>query len=115
MWKILHLISGDDIPLLCIGDEDQNIYSFRGADIYDTLQFKERFSDAETFLLTRNRRCRENILNVAKSVINKNSLRFSKEIQSVKKGGNVELIKYTKQQGEYFNLLNRIKKMEQTT
>ena len=115
MWKILHLISGDDIPLLCIGDEDQNIYSFRGADIYDTLQFKERFSDAETFLLTRNRRCRENILNVAKSVINKNSLRFSKEIQSVKKGGNVELIKYTKQQGEYFNLLNKIKKKEQTT
>ena len=114
MWKILHLISGDDVPLLCIGDEDQNIYSFRGADIYDTLQFKERFSDAETFLLTRNRRCRKNILNVAKSVISKNSLRFSKEIQSVKDGGNVELIKYTKQQGEYFNLLNKVKKMDQT-
>ena len=112
MWKILHLISGDEIPLLCIGDEDQNIYSFRGADIYDTLQFKERFSDAETFLLTRNRRCREKILNVAKSVIKKNTLRFSKEIKSVKSGGNVELIKYTKQQGEYFNLLNKIKKME---
>ena len=113
MWKILHLISGDNIPLLCIGDEDQNIYSFRGADIYDTLCFKERFSDAETFLLTRNRRCRENILNVAKSVIHRNSLRFSKEIQSVKDGGNVELIKYTKQQGEYFNLLHKIKKMDQ--
>lgn len=113
MWKILRLISGDDIPLLCIGDEDQNIYSFRGADIYDTLYFKERFSDAETFLLTRNRRCREKILDVAKSVIRKNSLRFSKEIQGVKTGGNVELIKYTQQQGAYFNLLSKVKKMKQ--
>ena len=113
MWKILRLISGDDIPLLCIGDEDQNIYSFRGADIYDTLYFKERFSDAETFLLTRNRRCREKILDVAKSVISKNSLRFSKEIQGVKPGGNVELIKYTQQQGAYFNLLSKVKKMKQ--
>ena len=113
MWKILRLISGDDIPLLCIGDEDQNIYSFRGADIYDTLYFKERFSDAETFLLTRNRRCREKILDVAKSVIHKNSLRFSKEIQGVKPGGNVELIKYTQQQGAYFNLLSKVKKMKQ--
>lgn len=111
MWRILELISGDNTPLLCIGDEDQNIYSFRGADIYDTLHFKENFQDAETFLLSRNRRCKEKILNVAKSVINKNTLRFDKEILSIKKGGSVELVKYAQQQGEYFNVLKRIKKM----
>lgn len=112
MWQILHLISGDEIPLLCIGDEDQNIYSFRGANIYDTLQFRDIFNDSETFLLSRNRRCREKILNVAKSVIEKNTLRFSKEIKNVKPDGNVELIRYSNQQGEYFNLLKRLMKMK---
>lgn len=111
MWKILHLLVSDGTPLLCIGDEDQNIYSFRGADIYNTIKFNENFNDSATFLLSHNRRCREKILNAARNVISKNTLRFNKKLSCVKSGGEIEFVPYVQQQGSYFKLLNQIKKM----
>lgn len=112
MWKILQLLVDDGTPLLCIGDEDQNIYSFRGANIYDTLHFNNIFKDAETFVLSRNRRCRKDILDLAKNVINKNSLRFEKEIKGVKDGGDVKFIPYLTQKGEYLNIIKSLKKYD---
>lgn len=112
MWKILQLLVDDGTPLLCIGDEDQNIYSFRGANIYDTLHFNSIFKDAETFVLSRNRRCRKEILDLAKNVINKNSLRFEKEIKGVKDGGDVKFIPYLTQKGEYLNVIKTLKKYD---
>lgn len=109
MWKILQLLVDDGTPLLCIGDEDQNIYSFRGANIYDTLHFNDKFKDAETFVLSRNRRCRKEILDSAKDIIDKNNMRFSKSILGVKDGGKVDFIPYSSQKGEYLSVIKRLK------
>lgn len=110
MWEILKLLVDDGTPLLCIGDEDQNIYSFRGADIFNTLNFSDQFG-GDIFLLSRNRRCRSNILDVGKSVISKNTMRFNKDLKCVKDGGKVEYIPYTNMKGQYLKLIRMLEKM----
>ncbi len=62
MMEILRLVKGDKTPILCIGDEDQNIYGFRGASIENTLNFDNLFENAEIYTLATNRRCGENIV-----------------------------------------------------
>lgn len=111
MWEILRLFSGDDIPLVCIGDDDQNIYKFRGADISRTLMFKELFPDSEVYTLGENRRCAANILKVAVDVISTNTRRFVKEIFGKRPGGTVEYIPYNTTEGQIMNVISRLSKM----
>lgn len=110
MWEILRLLVSDGTPLTCIGDEDQNIYNFRGASIDDVLKFRERFPEGRVFTLSENRRCREIILNEAKRVINGNTLRFNKEIYGNKPGGEIRLVPYATIEGEVENVIREIKK-----
>lgn len=112
MWEILRLLVSDGTPLTCIGDEDQNIYSFRGASIDDVLKFRERFPGGKVFTLSENRRCRATILNEAKRVINGNTLRFNKEIYGNKSGGDIRLVPYATIEGEAENVVREIKKMD---
>ena len=112
MIEILRLIKRDDIPLICIGDEDQNIYAFRGANINGILNFEELFKDGKVYSLAVNRRCRENILADAKFIIEHNKLRHKKNIKAVKTGGHVEYIPYASQEGQLLNLLKKLGKME---
>lgn len=112
MFEILRLLVSDNTPLMCIGDEDQSIYGFRGADIYNTLDFSEKFNGGEVYVLSRNRRCRKNILNAAVTLIKQNNLRFDKEILSVKEGGNVSFLPYNTLEGQLLNLLEHIDSLE---
>jgi len=113
MFEILSLFVGDEIPLMCIGDEDQSIYGFRGADMYNIINFKEKFSDARVYTLSRNRRCRKEIFDYAKFVIQKNVLRFNKPLGYVKDGGSVEFIPYSSPNGQLSNLITRIRSMSE--
>lgn len=111
MMSILQLLVSDGTPLVCIGDEDQSIYQFRGADIYNTLDFHDKFDGGEVYFLNENRRCGSNIVQAAKKIIEENDLRFNKDICSVKNGGNIEYFPYNTKKGEYLNLVNRIKEL----
>ena len=111
MWELLKLFVGDNTPLVCIGDEDQTIYNFRGADVNYLLNFTDNFNDAEVFALETNRRCPQIILDEAKRVISKNALRFDKNIVGVKDGGNIEYIPYSTTEGQIINVVNRIKSL----
>lgn len=111
MWELLRLFVSDGTPLTCIGDEDQNLYSFRGANLYDTLEFKKRFPGGKIYTLSENRRCPETILNEAKRVIGDNSLRFKKNIIGKKQGGSIQLIPYNTVEGQVIQLLREIKKI----
>ena len=111
MMEILRMIKGENVPLICIGDEDQSIYSFRGADIYNTLDFENKFDGGEIYSLGINRRCGKNILDAAKSIIMSNTLRFNKSIGSIVPGGELEYVPYSTQDGQLINLCNRIKKL----
>ncbi len=68
--------------LMVVGDADQSIYAFRGANIRNILAFEEDFSDARTILLEQNYRSTQTILTAANSVISKNAGRKPKNLWS---------------------------------
>lgn len=113
MWGILNKLVSNGTPLTAIGDEDQSIYAFRGADIYATLGFKQSFNDARVLTLSTNRRCRSNILELSKKIIGANTLRFNKDILGSKDGGVVKFIPYNTREGQILSVVNSIKAMSE--
>ncbi len=63
-----------------VGDNDQGIYSFRGADITNILNFEKDFPGTKIIKLEQNYRCTQNILKVANSVIKNNEVKYKKEL-----------------------------------
>ncbi|MBA2574753.1 MAG: DNA helicase PcrA [Nocardioidaceae bacterium] len=76
--------------LMVVGDADQSIYAFRGANIRNILQFEEDFPNAKTVLLEQNYRSTQNILTAANAVISHNASRKPKNLWS--EAGDGELI-----------------------
>jgi DNA helicase II / ATP-dependent DNA helicase PcrA len=68
--------------LMVVGDADQSIYAFRGANIRNILAFEEDFADARTILLEQNYRSTQNILDAANAVIGRNKGRKPKRLWS---------------------------------
>ncbi|MBE8182121.1 MAG: UvrD-helicase domain-containing protein [Candidatus Portiera sp.] len=81
---LIHSLQGKDNNnyVMAVGDEDQSIYGWRGADIGNVLNFDKLFNDTKTFRLEKNYRSTENILKAANAVISNNSDRFGKELWS---------------------------------
>jgi DNA helicase-2/ATP-dependent DNA helicase PcrA len=78
--------------LFCVGDEDQCIYSWRGANIGNILNFNKVHKGAQIFKLEANYRCTHQIVSVANSVIKKNRQRYGKELYALKDGALVNLV-----------------------
>lgn len=74
-YDIIKLLTGTNGNLLCIGDIDQSIMSFRGVDINSLLGFTKDFKKAEVFNMSANFRSAPEIVNVASSVISRNKKR----------------------------------------
>lgn len=108
LMDILKSIVGDHTSLVCIGDDDQSIYAFRGADNNNALRFKDIFPKATIHLLKTNRRCPSNILSMADSIIRLNEDRFQKEMKGVKGPGNVTFRAYNDRIGQYISIVNQI-------
>ncbi len=68
--------------ICCVGDDDQSIYSWRGADITNLLNFEKNFSKITIIRLEQNYRSTQNILNCASSLIQKNTGRYGKKLWS---------------------------------
>ncbi len=71
-----------------VGDDAQSIYSFRGADIRNILNFRQVYPQAKLFKLERNYRSTQNIVNAANSLIHKNIHQIEKTVYSEKEEGN---------------------------
>ena len=79
-FEIAKLLTGEAHNLCVVGDIDQNIYSWRGADIKNVLQFEKFFPTATTILLEENYRSTKNIIGASNDVIEKNKNRVAKEV-----------------------------------
>jgi len=79
-YRWLELLAGERRNLTVVGDPDQAIYGFRGADIHNILSFEEQFPDAKVVKLEQNYRSTQTILDAANAVISHNRGRKEKEL-----------------------------------
>lgn len=79
-FRLLEQLKGEDTYLCVVGDEDQSIYAFRGAEVENILTFSDCFAHTETIRLEQNYRSTGRILQVADSVISHNRQRLGKRL-----------------------------------
>lgn len=87
-YEMVRLIAGDHQNITIVGDDDQAIYSWRGASIRYLLNFQEDFPNAHIVKLQQNYRSTPQVLNFANSLIKKNTYRREKAMWTEKKKGN---------------------------
>ncbi len=80
-YLLIRLLCQKHRNLCCVGDDDQSIYSWRGAEIENILRFNRDFNDAQTIRLERNYRSTQHILSAASSLIGNNSGRLGKTLK----------------------------------
>ncbi len=90
--EIVELLAEVHKNLLVVGDDAQSIYSFRGADIANILDFPKKYSDAKTFRLETNYRSTQPVLDVANEIIKHNTKQFPKKLQHVREGSTRPII-----------------------
>jgi ATP-dependent DNA helicase UvrD/PcrA len=81
-YRLLQLLAEPDMNVFAVGDPDQSIYAFRGADIRNVLEFERDFEGAKTIALEQNYRSTNNILEAANGVIAHNRERKPKNLWS---------------------------------
>ncbi len=79
-YELLKLLAGPEGNLFCVGDEDQSIYSWRGADFRNVLRFRQEYSQAQLILLEQNYRSTQTIVEAARAVIARNGQRHDKAL-----------------------------------
>ena len=79
-FQLVRLLAGKWRNLCVVGDDDQSIYKFRGANIYNILNFEDEYKDAKVVKLEQNYRSTETILNAANAVIANNTGRKQKSL-----------------------------------
>lgn len=82
-YKLIKLLVGKDNNLLVVGDPDQTIYTWRGADVRIIVDFAKDFPQSRTILLTQNYRSTKAILQGANSVIKNNKQRVDKDLFTI--------------------------------
>ncbi len=86
-YELVRLLSGGQRNIFVVGDEDQSIYRFRGADYRNVARFRQDFPDARLILLERNYRSTQIILDAANAVIAGNVHRTPKRLHTDKASG----------------------------
>ena len=86
-YELMKLLAGTEHNVCVVGDEDQSIYSWRGADIRNILEFERDFPEAKTIRLEQNYRSTQVILEGASAVVARNLQRKGKNLWTSREGG----------------------------
>jgi len=86
-YELMRLLAGTGHNICAVGDEDQSIYSWRGADIRNILEFEQDFPEAKIIRLEQNYRSTQNILEAASAVVANNIKRKGKNLWTSRQGG----------------------------
>jgi len=87
--KWLNLLAKKNENICCVGDDDQSIYSWRGAEIKNFLEFDQVYKKTKIIRLEKNYRSTQNILSVASNLIKNNQNRVGKTLKSTKEEGDL--------------------------
>ena len=88
-FTLVTLLASKYGNITVVGDNDQGIYSFRGADITNILNFEKDFPGTKIIKLEQNYRCTQNILNAANEVIKNNETKYEKKLWTSNEKGNL--------------------------
>src|SRR5208283_1783914 len=88
-YELMKLLAGPEKNVCVVGDEDQSIYSWRGADIRNILEFEKDFPSVRTIRLEQNYRSTGIILEGASAVVANNTLRKGKTLFTTREGGSL--------------------------
>jgi DNA helicase II / ATP-dependent DNA helicase PcrA len=86
-WEIVRLLTEEHRSVMVVGDQDQSVYKFRGADFRNLMRFEEAFPDATVIVLEQNYRSTQRILDAANAVILNNAARRPKHLWTEQVGG----------------------------
>ena len=87
--KWLNLLAQNNKNICCVGDDDQSIYSWRGAEIKNFLEFDKIYENTKVIRLEQNYRSTQNILSVASELINNNQNRVGKTLKTEMEEGDL--------------------------
>lgn len=110
-YELIKLLSPPKDKVCVVGDDAQSIYSWRGAEIKNMLNFKKDFKGAKIFRLEQNYRSTKTILSAADSVIKNNSGQIPKTLWTENNDGElITLIRATDEKDEAYQITKKIKK-----
>lgn len=110
-YELMRLLAGSRGNVCVVGDEDQSIYSWRGADIRNILDFKKDFPDATTIRLEQNYRSTKSILDAASAVVANNKDRLGKNLWTAgSQGEKVVLYEAMDSDAEAFFIADMVEK-----
>ncbi len=109
--KWLNLLSEKNKNICCVGDDDQSIYSWRGAEIKNFLEFEQVYKNTKVIRLEQNYRSSQNILSVASNLISNNQNRVGKTlITTMEEGDLVKLNCFKNGKDEAIGISDEIEK-----
>jgi DNA helicase-2/ATP-dependent DNA helicase PcrA len=86
-WELVRLLTEEHRSVMVVGDQDQSVYRFRGADFRNLMRFEEAFPEATVIVLEQNYRSSQRILDAANAVILNNAARRPKHLWTEQVGG----------------------------
>ncbi len=112
LW--LRLLAQRHKNICCVGDDDQSIYGWRGAEVGNILKFEKDFKGAKTIRLEQNYRSTSHILSAASNLISKNTTRLGKTLWTESSGGEpIKLMAMWDDQEEARTVANEIESLQQ--
>ena len=111
-YELVKILAAPQNNVFVVGDEDQAIYAFRGADYRNVLRFRENYPDPTVILLEQNYRSTQNILDVARAVIDNNRNRTPKKLHTDQgRGGRVTVFEAYDERYEADYVLEQIQQL----
>ncbi|WP_025270186.1 ATP-dependent helicase [Hippea sp. KM1] len=111
-YLFVRLLYNKSNIVCAVGDEDQSIYGFRGAQIDNILKFDKEYDNCKVIKLEKNYRSAQEILNIANTLISKNSLRKEKRLYSDKIGGRISIVNLANENEEASFVAEQIQKLQ---
>ncbi len=112
-FQLIRMLSAKTNNLFCVGDDDQSIYGFRGANPKIMQDFMEIYPDATKIILDYNYRNPKNIVTAAGSLIGVNKNRFPKDIKSTTPEGSIQVLERNSPEEEADYIINSICKLRE--